>query len=62
MTTQEEMLRAIDFAREFMVRLCHEYKRIPRAVREEARGVLRHYPYDSQLMLRRIGRDDLRDE
>jgi hypothetical protein len=49
MTLPAERTRAVLQAREFLTRLANPYipggiKRIPRAVRQEALRVLRHYP------------------
>jgi hypothetical protein len=45
MTLPDERYRAIKMAEQFLTRLAGgEYLRVPRAVREEARSILRHYP------------------
>jgi hypothetical protein len=46
MTIPEERTRSILQTREFLQDLLNprEYPRVPRAVREEARRLLRHYP------------------
>ena len=45
MTLPDERYRAVKSAAEFLQRLAGgEYPRVPRAVREEARSILRHYP------------------
>ena len=45
MTLPDERYRAVKHAAEFLSRLAGgEYPRVPRAVREEARALLRHYP------------------
>jgi hypothetical protein len=45
MTLPDERYRAVQRAEQFLQRLAAgEYPRVPRAVREEARGILRHYP------------------
>ena len=45
MTLPDERYRAVKYAGEFLQRLAGgEYPRVPRAVREEARSILRHYP------------------
>lgn len=45
MTLPDERYRSVKTAAEFLQRLAGgEYPRVPRAVREEARSILRHYP------------------
>lgn len=45
MTLPDERYRAVKSAAEFLSRLAGgEYLRVPKAVREEARSILRHYP------------------
>jgi hypothetical protein len=45
MTLPDERLRAVKYAEQFLSRLAGgEYLRVPKAVREEARSILRHYP------------------
>ena len=45
MSTTMEQARAIAVARNFISRICsRQIKRIPTAVRQEARGVLKHMP------------------
>ena len=46
MTLPDERYRAIQLAESFLVDLCncHQTPRVPRAVRERARSILRHYP------------------
>lgn len=48
MTLPHERTRAVILARKFLLRLCTPYgdgyKKIPKAVRDEARRILRHYP------------------
>ena len=51
MTLPDERYRAVQYAQQFLARLAGgEYPRVPKAVREEARSILRHYPlwYDMQ--------------
>ena len=51
MTLPDERYRAVKTAAQFLARLAGgEYPRVPKAVRAEARSVLRHYPlwYDMQ--------------
>jgi hypothetical protein len=50
MTLPDERYRAVKAAQQFLSRLAGgEYPRVPKAVREEARAVLRHYPLDWDL-------------
>ena len=45
MTMPDERYRAVQWTAQFLQRLAGgEYPRIPKAVREEARALLRHYP------------------
>ena len=45
MTLPDERYRAVLYAERFLQRLAGgEYPRTPKAVREEARSILRHYP------------------
>ena len=45
MTLPDERYRAVQRTEQFLIALAAgEYKRIPKAVREEARSLLRHYP------------------
>ena len=45
MTLPDERYRAVQSAASFLSRLAGgEYPRVPKAVREEARSILRHYP------------------
>jgi hypothetical protein len=45
MTLPDERYRAVKYAALFLSRLAGgEYPRVPKAVREEARSILRHYP------------------
>jgi hypothetical protein len=45
MTLPDERYRSVRWAAEFLQRLAGgEYPRTPKAVREEARSILRHYP------------------
>jgi len=50
-TLPDERYRAVQYAQQFLARLAGgDYPRVPKAVREEARSILRHYPlwYDMQ--------------
>ena len=50
MTLPDERYRSVKYAAEFMQRLAGgELPRVPKAVREEARSILRHYPTDWDL-------------
>ena len=50
MTLPDERYRAVKSAQQFLARLAGgEYPRVPKAVRAEARSVLRHYPLDWDL-------------
>ena len=46
MTLPDERYRALKCAEQFMLDLCDPSKtpKVPRSVRERARGILRHYP------------------
>ena len=51
MTLPDERYRAVLYAQQFLARLAGgDYPRVPKAVRAEARSILRHYPlwYDMQ--------------
>jgi hypothetical protein len=44
-TLPDERYRSVKYAQEFLSRLAGgEYPRVPKAVRDEARSILRHYP------------------
>ena len=50
MTLPDERYRAVKAAQQFLARLAGgEYPRVPKAVRAEARSILRHYPLDWDL-------------
>ena len=50
MTLPDERYRAVKTAAHFLARLAGgEYPRVPKAVRVEARSILRHYPLDWDL-------------
>ena len=50
MTLPDERYRAVKIAQQFLARLAGgEYPRVPKAVRAEARAILRHYPLDWDL-------------
>jgi hypothetical protein len=45
MTLPDERYRAVQYTEQFLQRLAGgQYARVPKAVREEARSLLRHYP------------------
>ena len=45
MTLPDERYRAVKYAQDFLSRLAGgQYARVPKAVRDEARNILRHYP------------------
>jgi hypothetical protein len=45
MTLPDERYRAVKYAGDFLSRLAGgQYARVPKAVRDEARSILRHYP------------------
>jgi|TARA_R110000868_G_scaffold70062_2_gene206271 hypothetical protein len=45
MTLPDERYRSVKFAEQFLTRLAGgHYARTPKAVRDEARSILRHYP------------------
>ena len=47
MTLPDERYRAVKNAQQFLARLAGgDYPRVPKAVRDEARSILRHYPLD----------------
>ena len=55
MTLPDERYRAVKFAEQFLSRLAGgQYARVPKAVRDEARSILRHYP--SQWDMQRTAR------
>jgi hypothetical protein len=50
MTLPDERYRAVKWAEQFLARLAGgQYARVPKAVRDEARSILRHYPNDWDL-------------
>ena len=49
MTLPDERYRAVQWAKKFLEEVAFTTPRIPRAVREEARRVLRHYPGEYDL-------------
>lgn len=51
MSTPDEMLRSVKMARQFLFDLMdpNETPRVPKSVRERARRILKHYPFDVHL-------------
>lgn len=51
MTTPDERLRALKQGRKLLEELCDPGKtpRVPSIIRDRARSILRHYPYDIDL-------------
>jgi hypothetical protein len=51
MTLPDERYRAVIWAKKFLEELAFDktYKRVPREVRDTARSILRHYPFESEL-------------
>ena len=51
MTLPDERYRSVKFAEQFLTRLAGgHYARTPRAVRDEARSILRHYPSNYDML------------
>ena len=51
MTLPDERYRAVKWAEGFLSRLAGgQYARVPKAVRDEARSILRHYPSDYDML------------
>jgi hypothetical protein len=51
MTLPDERYRAVKYAGDFLSRLAGgEYLRVPKAVRDEARSILRHYPSNYDML------------
>ena len=51
MTLPDERYRAVKWAEGFLSRLAGgELPRVPKAVRDEARSILRHYPSDYDML------------
>ena len=51
MTLPDERYRSVKYAQEFLSRLAGgQYARVPKAVRDEARSILRHYPSDYDML------------
>ena len=50
MSLPDEEVRAMRWAHAFLLSICvRETKRVPKAVREEARRILRHYPFKESI-------------
>ena len=51
MTLPDERYRAVKWAEGFLKRLAGAgFERVPKAVRDEARSILRHYPSDYDML------------
>ena len=52
MTLPYERYRAVNYAREFLAELLDPKKtpRVPKSIRQRARRVLRHYPFEHEMM------------
>jgi hypothetical protein len=52
MTLPDERYRAVKMARQFLLDLCSPEKtpKVPAIIRSQARGILRHYPSDWDMM------------
>ena len=63
MTLPDERYRAVKWATQFLSRLAGgEYPRVPKAVRDEARSILRHYPLDWDMKRAAAGSPDVFQE
>ena len=63
MTLPDERYRAVKFAEQFLSRLAGgEYLRVPKAVRDEARSILRHYPSEYDMNRAARGAPDVFQE
>jgi hypothetical protein len=51
MTLPDERYRAVRMARQFLLELCSPEKtpKVPAIIRNQARGILRHYPSDYEM-------------
>jgi hypothetical protein len=51
MTLPDERYRAVRMARQFLLDLCSPEKtpKVPAIIRNQARGILRHYPSDYEM-------------
>ena len=63
MTLPDERYRAVKWAEGFLSRLAGgQYARVPKAVRDEARSILRHYPSDYDMLRAAQGAPDVFQE
>ena len=63
MTLPDERYRAVKFAEQFLSRLAGgQYARVPKAVRDEARSILRHYPSEYDMNRAARGAPDVFQE
>jgi hypothetical protein len=63
MTLPDERYRSVKYAQQFLARLAGgEYPRVPKAVRDEARSILRHYPLDWDMKRAAEGSPDVFQE
>jgi hypothetical protein len=63
MTLPDERYRSVKYAQQFLARLAGgEYPRVPKAVRTEARSILRHYPLDWDMKRAAMGAPDVFQE
>jgi hypothetical protein len=60
MTLPDERYRSVVYAEQFLKRLAGgQYARVPKAVREEARALLRHYPSTWDMQRAAVGVPDV---
>ena len=63
MTLPDERYRSVKYAADFLSRLAGgEYLRVPKAVRDEARSILRHYPSEYDMNRAARGAPDVFQE
>ena len=63
MTLPDERYRSVKYAQEFLSRLAGgQYARVPKAVRDEARSILRHYPSTWDMQRAAMGAPDVFQE
>ena len=63
MTLPDERYRAVKYAQIFLSRLAGgQYARVPKAVRDEARSILRHYPNNWDMDRAAMGAPDVFQE
>ena len=63
MTLPDERYRAVKYAQIFLSRLAGgQYARVPKAVRDEARSILRHYPSEYDMNRAARGAPDVFQE